>query len=134
MVRSPDQKMIDRRGTAPDRVADYTICDMLRAAAARDPESPAIIASQRRPLSHRRLWQQVEGTVAWLNAAGIGRGDRVAMVLPNGAEMAAAFLGVSAAATSAPLNPNYGAEELGFRLAELEAEAQPKEPAWRLPT
>jgi hypothetical protein len=34
-------------------------------------------------------------TVADLNARGIGRGDRVAIVLPNGPEMAAAFIAVA---------------------------------------
>ena len=40
-----------------------------------------------------------------LNARGVGRGDRVAIVLPNGPEMATAFLAVAATATTAPLNP-----------------------------
>ena len=52
--------------------------------------------------------------VAWLNAHGIGRGDRVAIVLPDGPELAGAFLGVSAGAVSAPLNPAYGPEEFRF--------------------
>jgi acyl-CoA synthetase (AMP-forming)/AMP-acid ligase II/acyl carrier protein len=69
------------------------------------------------------LRRQVDGTVAWLNAFGIGRGDRVAIVLPNGPEMAVAFLGVSAGAVSAPLNPAYTAEEFAFYLADLHAKA-----------
>ena len=40
-----------------------------------------------------------------LNELGIGRGDRVAIVLPNGPEMATAFVAVASAATAAPLNP-----------------------------
>jgi len=115
--------MTDRHRVARDGIAEDTICNMLRAAATRCPESPAVVAPQRPSLSHKRLWRQVEGVVAWLNAAGIGRGDRVAIVLPNGPEMAAAFLGVSAGATCAPLTPSYHAEELGFYLADLEAKA-----------
>src|SRR5262249_39086693 len=45
------------------------------------------------------------------------------MVLPNGPEMAAAFLGVAAGAVAAPLNPAYRAEEFEFYLADLDAKA-----------
>ncbi len=58
-----------------------------------------------------------------LNQLGIGRGDRVAVVLPNGPEMAVAFLGVAASATCAPLNPAYRADEFDFYLSDLNAKA-----------
>ena len=54
---------------------------------------------------------------------GIGRHDRVAVVLPNGPEMAVAFLTVAASATCAPLNPAYGTEELGRYFADLRPRA-----------
>jgi len=60
-------------------------------------------------------------TVGGLNAHGIGRGDRVAIVLDNGPEMASAFLAIAAGTTSAPLNPGYRAEEFEFYLTDLEA-------------
>ena len=44
-------------------------------------------------------------------------------MLPNGPEMAAAFLGVATAATAAPLNPAYRPDEFEFYLADLEARA-----------
>lgn len=62
-------------------------------------------------------------TVAALNGLGIGRGDRVAIVLPNGPEMAAAFLAIGSGATTAPLNPAYRAEEFTFYLTDLRAKA-----------
>ena len=40
-----------------------------------------------------------------LAAAGIGRGDRVGIALPNGLPMIVAFLAASMAGTAAPLNP-----------------------------
>jgi acyl-CoA synthetase (AMP-forming)/AMP-acid ligase II len=61
--------------------------------------------------------------VATLNAIGMGRNDRVAIVLPNGPEMATAFLAVAAGATSAPLNPAYHANEFDFYLSDLNAKA-----------
>jgi len=54
---------------------------------------------------------------------GIGRGDRVAMVLPNGPEMAASFIAIACGATTAPLNPAYRAEEFEFYLSDLNAKA-----------
>ncbi|HWT10883.1 MAG TPA: acyl--CoA ligase [Roseomonas sp.] len=62
-------------------------------------------------------------TIAALNGLGIGRGDRVAIVLPNGPEMAAAFLAIGSGATTAPLNPAYRAEEFTFYLTDLRAKA-----------
>jgi acyl-CoA synthetase (AMP-forming)/AMP-acid ligase II len=53
----------------------------------------------------------------------IGRADRVAVVVPNGPEMAAAFLAVASAAVCAPLNPGYGEEEFRFYLGDIEAKA-----------
>jgi acyl-CoA synthetase (AMP-forming)/AMP-acid ligase II/acyl carrier protein len=58
-----------------------------------------------------------------LNQFGVGRNDRVAIVLPNGPEMAVAFLSVAAAATGAPLNPNYRASEYEFYLSDLNVKA-----------
>jgi acyl-CoA synthetase (AMP-forming)/AMP-acid ligase II/acyl carrier protein len=104
-------------------IAIDTIGSLLRNAAQRSPESTALSAPNRPSLSYVRLWHQVEGVVAWLNAHGIGRGDRVAIVLPNGPELASAFLGVSAGAVSAPLNPGYGPNEFRSCLADLRPRA-----------
>jgi acyl-CoA synthetase (AMP-forming)/AMP-acid ligase II len=97
-----------------------TIWRLLHAGAA---DAPAILAPGRPPLSYAGLRAQVEQTVERLNGLGIGRRDRVAIVLPNGPEMAAAFLAVAAGATTAPLNPVYRAEEFDFYLSDLGAKA-----------
>jgi len=104
-------------------MAAETIGGMLGAGARCYSESVAIAAPKRRSLSYGRLWCQVDGMVAWLNANGIGRGDRVAIVLPNGPELAVAFLGVSTGAVAAPLNPGYRAEEFAFYLTDLRPRA-----------
>jgi acyl-CoA synthetase (AMP-forming)/AMP-acid ligase II len=62
-------------------------------------------------------------TQARLRAAGIGPRDRVAIVLPNGPEAAAAFVCVAAGAAAAPLNPAYTADELAFYLGDLRPRA-----------
>ena len=100
--------------------AALTIRDLL---ARGEGDAVAIAAPSAVPLTYQGLREQVDETVSALNAVGIGCGDRVAIVLPNGPEMAAAFLGVAAGATSAPLNPQYRAEELEFYLTDLAAKA-----------
>lgn len=73
------------------------------------------------PLTFAALRELVDRTIADLNANGLGRGDRVAIVLPNGPEMAAAFIAVAAGTTSAPLNPAYKADEFEFYMTDLKA-------------
>jgi oxalate---CoA ligase len=75
------------------------------------------------PLSYASLQDLTRKTLGTLNALGIGRDDRVAIVLPNGPEMAAAFVSIAASATTAPLNPSYRAEEFEFYLGDLKAKA-----------
>ena len=86
------------------------------------PDSnPAISAPSRQALTHGGLRNLIERTVATLNSLGVGRNDRVAIVLPNGPEMAACFLAVAAGTASAPLNPAYREEEFEFYLGDLNA-------------
>jgi acyl-CoA synthetase (AMP-forming)/AMP-acid ligase II len=83
--------------------------------------SPALLASGRPVLDYHGLRTQLTRTVATLNGLGVGRTDAVAIVLPNGPEMACAFLSIAAGATTAPLNPAYKADEFDFYLRDLEA-------------
>ncbi len=77
-----------------------------------------------------RLWLDGPGlarlaasVAATLAGRGIGPGDRVAIVLPNGPEMATAFLTVAASCCAAPLNPAYKADEFEFYLSDLKPAA-----------
>ncbi len=87
------------------------------------PAAPAIRAPGRPALSYAGLRDLAAATMARLNSIGIGRNDRVAIVLPNGPEMAAAFIAIGAGATTAPLNPAYRADEFNFYLTDLKAKA-----------
>ncbi len=88
-----------------------------------EDEHPAIMAPGRRPLSFAGLRGLVRNTIASLNSFGVGRGDRIAIVLPNGPEMATAFIAIAAGAAAAPLNPTYRAEEFDFYMSDLGAKA-----------
>ncbi len=54
---------------------------------------------------------------------GVGRHDRVAVVLPNGPEMAVAVLSVAASAICVPINPGYRVDELNRYFADLRPRA-----------
>jgi oxalate---CoA ligase len=100
--------------------ADRTLRALI--ASGRD-DAVAIAAHGAPPLSYAGLRALIDRSVGSLNDLGIGRSDRVAIVLPNGPEMATAFLGVASAATSAPLNPAYKQDEFEFYLEDLKAKA-----------
>ena len=68
--------------------------------------------------SLREQVQEVADTFAGL---GIGRGDRVAMALPNGLPAIVGFLAASLAGTAAPLNPSYREDEFRFYLQDTDA-------------
>jgi len=80
------------------------------------------------PESHIRvtygeLRDRVRAVAEQLAAAGIRRGDRVGMALPNGLPMIVAFLAASAVGTAAPLNPAYKEDEFRFYLDDTDAKA-----------
>src|SRR5438477_673760 len=104
----------------PERspMSTRTISELLEAGA---DDAPALSAPSGRPLTYRDLRTLVADVTASLASQGIGAGDRVAIVLDNGPEMAAAFLSVGSAATAPPLNPSYRAEEFEFYLTDLRA-------------
>jgi len=73
------------------------------------------------PLNYARLHDRVSRLAGALQRAGIRRGDRVGIVLPNGPEMAVAFLSAAVIAAAAPLNPAYSETEFEFYLSDLDA-------------
>ncbi len=97
-----------------------TIHELLQAG---KDSSAAISGIDRPDLCYADLRELVSTTAASLNGLGIGRNDRVAIVLPNGPEMAAAFVAIAACATTAPLNPAYTKEEFEFYLTDLNSKA-----------
>ena len=110
---------VSRRDSA-STAASATVRSLLEVG---DDAAPAIGAPGRPFLDYAGLRAHVDRTVEALNALGVGRGDRVAIVLDNGPEMASAFLSIANAATTAPLNPSYRRQEYDFYLEDLGAKA-----------
>ena len=96
-----------------------TLADLLHAAPA---QSTAIILPEAGiRLTYAQLREQVMTMADALAGLGIGRGDRVATVLPNGLPAIVSFLAASIAGTAAPLNPGYREDEFAFFLEDTSA-------------
>ncbi len=84
-------------------------------------DAVAVGAPGRPGLTYRGLRELVDRTGAALAGLGVGAGDRVAIVLPNGPAMASCFVAVAAHAAAAPLNPGYREDEFEFYVSDLRA-------------
>ena len=107
----------------PEVRLHQTIYYYLHGLAQRFVGNEALLASGREPLTYGGLLHQIETTVEALNAAGVGRGDKVAIVLPNGPAAAACCLSVASGAVAAPLNPGSAPAEFAAYLSDLKPEA-----------
>ena len=99
------------------------IGDLIDRLARRNTQAVAITAPGRPPLSYSRLRLLLDAVGRSLRASGIGENERVALVMPNGPEMAVAFAALSSLAACAPLNPAYRFDEFDFYLSDLQASA-----------
>ncbi|MDH3684071.1 MAG: acyl--CoA ligase [Acidimicrobiia bacterium] len=82
---------------------------------------PAIVTPDGSILDRRSLRAEVARLGQQLTSIGIGPGDRIAIVLPNGPEMAITFLAAATTGCAAPLNPKYREDEFRFYLDDLGA-------------
>jgi acyl-CoA synthetase (AMP-forming)/AMP-acid ligase II len=107
-------------GCAQKDAMEPTLIHMLDTAA---DAAVAITAPGRPALDYGGLRSLVQRTLELLNAQGIGRNDRLAIVLANGPEMATCFISAACGVATAPLNPAYRADEFEFYLSDLNAKA-----------
>ncbi len=103
-----------------DKMSLATLRDLLETGA---PSRVAIEVPGGPSVTYGSLSRQVDSLAAHLASLGIGRGDRVITVLPNGIEAIISFLAVSTVATVVPLNPGYKADELRFFMGDAEHKA-----------
>ena len=97
-----------------------TIANLIEAG---EGSTAALIDAEKTVLSYSSLSTHMNTSIEGLNRLGLGRGDRIAVVLPNGPTMASAFVTIASGATIAPLNPSYRYDEFEFYLKDLEAQA-----------
>lgn len=96
---------------------------LLAGSARQHADRPAILAPARVPLTYGELAAHVARTARHLRHRGLGTQSRVAVVLPNGPEMATAFVAVASCSVCAPLNPAFTRTDFEFYLEDLRAEA-----------
>jgi acyl-CoA synthetase (AMP-forming)/AMP-acid ligase II len=104
---------------SPIASSPSTLLDLLERAPA---DKIAVISPEHQlRISYGELRNQVHAVAGQLAAAGVGRGDRVGIALPNGLPVVVAFLAASAVGTAAPLNPGYKEDEFRFYLEDTNA-------------
>ncbi len=84
-------------------------------------QTAIVLPEQDIHITYGQLRAQVASVTAALAGAGIRRGDRVGMAIPNGLPTIVAFLAAGEAGTAAPLNPGYKEEEFRFFLDDTNA-------------
>ena len=100
-----------------------TIARLVRTAAERHGNRPAIVDGDEE-LSFARLASEVKRAARSLMAAGIARGDRVALWAPNGWRWIVAALAVhSTGAALVPINTRFKGEEAAYVLSKSGARA-----------
>jgi amino acid adenylation domain-containing protein len=100
-----------------------TLDEDLRAAAVRSPDRTAVVVAQR-AVSYSELDRLVDNFAVHLRTAGVTRGDRVAVVLPNGLEAVIAIYGIlRSGAAFSPLNPTIKRDKLAHVLSDSGAAA-----------
>jgi len=75
-------------------------------------------------LSYRNLYEKAQQHAGAMQALGIGKGDRVALLLPNGGQWLALFYGAALiGAVAVPVNTRFKAAEIDFCLKQSGARA-----------
>jgi oxalate---CoA ligase len=84
-------------------------------------DGPALVVPEDgQVLTYGQLADRVTDLAGCLAAAGVGRGDRVALTLPNSPDMVQILLAIEAlGAAAAPLNPAYTRAEFSFYLGDI---------------
>ena len=102
-----------------DTVKFTTLLDLLPST-----DKPAVmpIDGSRQPITHARLRTMICDEINF-SQFGLGRNDRVAILMPNGPELAVAFIAVLSYCTCAPLNPANTPQEIKGELENVNARA-----------
>src|SRR5258707_13368082 len=103
------------------QTTDLTLAHVLHTSAKLYSALSAITAQGRLPLTYEGLYAHIAETMQVLNGWGIGRNDRVVVVLPNSVEATVAILSVKSAATCITINPAWTSPEMLNVLYRLNA-------------
>src|SRR5580765_6708177 len=113
--RNPFDESGVERGA--DGIRRYTgrpasLVHMLRASVERGPDDVAVVEVGGDRVTYRELWDRAARVAGGLRAAGLERGDRAAILLPNGLGWVLAFWGAQLAGVVAvPVNTRFKESE-----------------------
>jgi long-chain acyl-CoA synthetase len=120
--RNPyDVTGVDR---GPDGILRYTdrpdsLVAMLRASTDSGPDSLAVAEVGGERLTFGELWDRAARVAGGLRAAGLQRGDRAAILLPNGVDWVLAFWGAQLAGVVAvPVNTRFKEAEIDYVVSD----------------
>jgi acyl-CoA synthetase (AMP-forming)/AMP-acid ligase II len=122
------------RGAAPfdtsgitrgdDEIARYdhlhpSVVAMVRASVERHPDVEAVVEVGGERVTYAELWERAARVAGGLVGEGVGRGDRVASLLPAGLDWVVGFLGtLLAGAVAVPVNTRFAAPEVEHVIAD----------------
>jgi long-chain acyl-CoA synthetase len=116
-----DNTGVRRGGDGVPRYADLadSLVHMLRAGVNRDPAAPAVIEVGGEIVSYQALWDRAARVAGGLRTAGVERGDRAAILLPNGLDWVLAFWGAQLAGVVAvPVNTRFKEPEVEYVVSD----------------
>jgi fatty-acyl-CoA synthase len=91
--------------------------------AARSPSSEALVTTTAR-LSYGELFERARRAAGGMQALGIGKGDHVGILMPNGEQWLALFYGAALiGAVTVPVNTRFKAAEIDYCLKQSRAKA-----------
>ena len=111
--------MADSDTTGDSTAIPSTVASLLPG----DATGPALLTVDDEVMDHAALRREVDRLAEQLRSAGLRANDRIAIVLPNGPEMALVLLAAMSVGCAAPLNPKYREDEFRFYLDDLHAAA-----------
>ncbi|HYA17347.1 MAG TPA: AMP-binding protein [Bryobacteraceae bacterium] len=105
----------DANGVARYGNLQPSLVHAFREAAEAHPDNEALVELGAGRMTYRQFWDAASHIAGGLRAAGIERGDRVAIRLPNGIPWCLAFFGIQlAGAVVVPVNTRFSEQEVEY--------------------
>jgi long-chain acyl-CoA synthetase len=109
----------DERGVARYDNLAQSVVSMLRATVDAHGDVEALVEVNGPRYTYAQLWDRAAAVAGGLRAAGVAQGDRVANLLPAGADWVIAFLGTQlAGGVAVPVNTRFAEPEIDYVLID----------------
>ncbi|MEW2528658.1 amino acid adenylation domain-containing protein [Streptomyces sp. NPDC047071] len=110
--------LVEGQSTTPGEAPEGLVPELVAGRVASAPDAVALCGAER-SLSYGELWVESGRLAAYLSRRGVGRGDRVAVVLERSVDVVVALLGVwRAGAAYVPVDASAPVERVGLVLGD----------------